>query len=350
MENKKELMVNTNELSVSDVKTQIDKIQELMKSVMIKDEHYGIIPGTQKNTLLKAGAEKLGLVFRLVPEYNDPIPHDLGNDHREFIVICTLRHIDTEKSAGQGLGSCSTKEKKYRWRNEYSDEIVGDLPGAYWQVAKNKKAQQAFLQQRFGQGFFKAKKGADNKWVVTKSGEAARVENPDIADTYNTVLKMAKKRAHVDAMITACAASDIFTQDIETAPSVPPQPEGPPAKPAKTEIPQASKDLANELHKKMIAAVKFEIMSAADGKKLRKEIERAAHISISKLKEVGKKMAAMIPSGPPPEEEILEVSGQVEDVPEEDPPEGTQELPLDDPGINQAFDTSGGITTDAPLF
>jgi hypothetical protein len=29
--------------------------------------------------------------------------------------------------------------------------------------------------------------------------EVGRVENPDIADTYNTVLKMAKKRAQVDA-------------------------------------------------------------------------------------------------------------------------------------------------------
>jgi len=32
---------------------------------------------------------------------------------------------------------------------------------------------------------------------------------------HNTVLKMAKKRAHVDAVLTTTAASDIFTQDIE---------------------------------------------------------------------------------------------------------------------------------------
>ncbi len=45
--------------------------------------------------------------------------------------------------------------------------------------------------------------------------EVGRKENPDIADTYNTVLKMAKKRAFVDASLTATAASDIFTQDVE---------------------------------------------------------------------------------------------------------------------------------------
>src|SRR5690606_22905756 len=38
------------------------------------------------------------------------------------------------------------------------------------------------------------------------------------ADVANTILKMAKKRAQVDAVITATAASDIFTQDIEDLP------------------------------------------------------------------------------------------------------------------------------------
>ena len=48
------------------------------------------------------------------------------------------------------------------------------------------------------------------------------MENPDLADVYNTVLKIAKKRAHVDASLTATAASDIFTQDMEdTSRSVP---------------------------------------------------------------------------------------------------------------------------------
>jgi hypothetical protein len=42
-----------------------------------------------------------------------------------------------------------------------------------------------------------------------------RVEVPDIGDSYNTILKMAKKRAYIDAILSATAASDIFTQDLE---------------------------------------------------------------------------------------------------------------------------------------
>jgi hypothetical protein len=49
--------------------------------------------------------------------------------------------------------------------------------------------------------------------------DVGKVANDQLADTYNTVLKMAKKRSHVDAVLTATAAGDIFTQDVEdTAP------------------------------------------------------------------------------------------------------------------------------------
>jgi hypothetical protein len=50
--------------------------------------------------------------------------------------------------------------------------------------------------------------------------DTEKVEHDNPADYYNTVLKMAKKRAHVDAILTATAASDIFTQDIEDMPEV----------------------------------------------------------------------------------------------------------------------------------
>jgi hypothetical protein len=50
-------------------------------------------------------------------------------------------------------------------------------------------------------------------------GECSSLEKkwtrPNPADVANTVLKMAKKRALVDAVLTVLGASDIFTQDIE---------------------------------------------------------------------------------------------------------------------------------------
>jgi len=57
------------QFSSDDVLKQIALIQDIMKNAMKDNEHYGVIPGTAKPTLLKAGAEKLGLTFRLEPEY-----------------------------------------------------------------------------------------------------------------------------------------------------------------------------------------------------------------------------------------------------------------------------------------
>jgi hypothetical protein len=45
--------------------------------------------------------------------------------------------------------------------------------------------------------------------------EIGRVDNPDLADTFNTVLKMADKRALIAAVLNGTAASDVFTQDVE---------------------------------------------------------------------------------------------------------------------------------------
>lgn len=191
------------ELAVADVKRQVQKIQELMRDLMEEGQHFGVIPGTDKPTLLKPGAEKLSFTFRLVPEY-EVIEREFQGGHREYRVSCRLIHQGTGTLAGQGVGICSTLESKYRYRNVADYEITGEkIP----EDAKERKAE--YRKQGFGM------KKVDEQWCWVRYKDSARVENPDIADVYNTVLKMAKKRAFVDATITACAASDIFIQDAE---------------------------------------------------------------------------------------------------------------------------------------
>ena len=60
------------------------------------------------------------------------------------------------------------------------------------------------------------------------------MHNDDPADQVNTVLKMAKKRALVDAALSVGSLSDLFTQDIETVARQAPQAaaEAPPAPPS----------------------------------------------------------------------------------------------------------------------
>lgn len=195
-------------MNVESVTRQVAIIQNVMKSVMKQDEHYGTIPGTNKPSLLKPGAEKLNLVFRLRPEYQIT-KTELYNGHREYEVVCTLYHIPTGQSVGQGVGSATTMEGKYRFRGGEKKDTGKPVPKDYWNLKKTDPAKAKELIG--GDGFGTAK--FDGEWRICELGEKIEHDNP--ADYYNTVLKMAKKRAHVDAILTATAASDIFTQDTE---------------------------------------------------------------------------------------------------------------------------------------
>jgi hypothetical protein len=89
-------------------------IAECMRAVMKKGEHYGVVPGTNsKPSLFKAGADTLGFMFRLRAEYaidravNDP-------DYIYYRVKCMLTHIPTGQLVATGMGSCNSREQKYR--------------------------------------------------------------------------------------------------------------------------------------------------------------------------------------------------------------------------------------------
>jgi len=198
------------DLAVADVMRQHALIQSVIKEVMIPGHHYGVIPGTEAKqgekprppVLLKPGAEKLCMVFRLAASFSERTK-DLPNGHREERVTCTLTHIPTGVVVAAAMGSCSTMEAKYRYRNgkpvcpqcgvEAINKDKGDRGGWYCWAKKGGCGAQ-----------FPA---SDKRISEQKVGLA---ENRDLADTFNTVLKMAVKRAHVAATLLATAASDAF--------------------------------------------------------------------------------------------------------------------------------------------
>ena len=197
-------------MTVQQVLGQVALIQQIMGAAMKDGEHYGKIPGCgDKPTLLKPGAEKLCLTFRLAPTY-DVDERTLDRGHREYRVQCTLSSILTNAFIGQGVGVCSTMEGKYRFRQGVAEPTDKPVPRAYWDVRQEDPAK---AQELIGGKGFTVKKVEGKGWMIAKGGE--KVENDNPADHYNTVLKMAKKRALVDAVLTATAASDIFTQDLE---------------------------------------------------------------------------------------------------------------------------------------
>lgn len=130
----------------------ISDFQNLVQSQFQQDHDFGVIPGTKKPTMLKPGAEKLIMLMGMTSEFFVvDQTRDFENGFFQYQIKCVL------KSGGvtitEGLGSCNTKERKYLRQDPYTMD--------------------------------------------------------------NTVLKMAKKRALIDAALMVGALSDVFTQDIE---------------------------------------------------------------------------------------------------------------------------------------
>jgi hypothetical protein len=106
--------------------------------------------------------------------------------------------------------------------------------------------------------------------------DAGQVDNPDLPDLWNTVVKMAEKRARVDAVLAVTGASAIFTQDAEDLSSEPEPTQEPDPEPSSPTIDPAwasgliDKARAAGLTLAELAAV-LEGAGALDGARMRAE-------------------------------------------------------------------------------
>ena len=184
-------------------------VEDLMARLMKDGVHYGTIPGCgNKPALLQPGAQLLAQLFNCSPTFEvTKTSHD--NGHRTFDVVCRMVHRGTGVVVGEGVGIGTTLEAKYRYRAaERKCPACGKAA-----IIKGK--------EEYGGGWvcFKKKDGCGAKYDDADpkiTGQSAgKVEHDNPADYYNTVQKMACKRAYVHAALNITAASDIFTQDME---------------------------------------------------------------------------------------------------------------------------------------
>lgn len=171
-----------------EIRAQVNLIQEVMRAVMKENTHYGIIPGCQKPSLWKPGAEVLFATFRVSV---DPTVEDLSTrDEARFRV--TARGVSNHGvPLGSAVGEASSDEEKYKWREVVCLEE--------WEGTPEDRRR------------LKWKRGNPRAYSIQQV-------RTSIADCRNTILKMAVKRAYVALALQVTAASDIFTQDIEDIP------------------------------------------------------------------------------------------------------------------------------------
>lgn len=199
------------DVTAADLVKRLAVIREAMRDAMEKDVDYGIIPGTNKPALLKPGSEKLGVLFQLDMQLeNEKIWHDDG--HLTVISRAQVFHAPTGARLGGGEGICTTKEAKYAFRKMNrvcpacgaAAIIKGKSEyGGGWLCWKNHKTTPG-CGTKFSDG--------DQAIEGQPTGE---IPNDKIADSWNTVDKMASKRARIDAVLAVTGASALFTQDVE---------------------------------------------------------------------------------------------------------------------------------------
>ena len=207
-------------VSVNDALLAYQAKKELIDSIMKPGVDYGIIPGTNKNTLLKAGAEKATSFFGLAARFRDAqvVEDFTGNDHDGEPFFFYRRTCELWR--GNYLiasvdGSCNSFEKKYRYRG--GERVCPDCGKPA--IKKSKFPPKA--DPKAAPGFYCYSKigGCGAEFPATDPAiinqELGQVKNPDIADAANTILKMADKRALVAATLIATGLSEYFTQDVE---------------------------------------------------------------------------------------------------------------------------------------
>jgi len=177
-------------MTVDEMEKRMKIMQDFIKRAMVENQDYGKIPGTDKPTLLKSGAEKLGIFYGYSnsAEIINKV-EDWKNGFFHYEVKVTLTNKRTGKIEAEGMGSCNSMEARYRYRWVFENQLPRSI-----------------------------NKDDLHRKVIKKNGQnytMYRIENDDVFTLPNTLLKMAKKRAFVDATLSATRTSGIFTQDVE---------------------------------------------------------------------------------------------------------------------------------------
>jgi hypothetical protein len=155
-------------------------IKQAMENEMVENVDYGKIPGAQKPSLYKPGAEKLSVLFQLDIQVDNKKEWGPG-EHLTVESQATVFYAPTGQRLGFGEGLCTTREKKYAKR-----QASRVCPHCKAEAIIKGKAE-------FGGGWvcFKKKDGCGAKFKdgddAIESQAVGEIENPELPDMWNCV-------------------------------------------------------------------------------------------------------------------------------------------------------------------
>lgn len=219
-------------ISVEQAHERYEKLRQFVQSIMREgpDADYGVIPGTNKKSLLKPGAEKLCRFFGLSPRYEllDSIEDWTGEAHGGeplFYYRYACKLYRGEQFVGEAQASINSREDKYRYRN--ADRKCPECGKA---TIKRSKFPPRGLPLAEPGWYCYAKIGGcgmefEFECPEITSQQQGKVFNDKIYDLVNTLQQMAQKRAYTAATRTATNASEFFTDTLGDSEGSQPAPE-----------------------------------------------------------------------------------------------------------------------------
>lgn len=183
-----------------------NEVRNLVARALQEDRDYGKIPGTDKATLLKPGAERINAAYGLGAEYRVT---EKEVDHDREVKWNKVKWITRNVKPSQVEADTLKEAGKGRWRKGDGDAWVwqdkntedGLSLGLYRYVVECRLVHRA-SGVVVGQGIGSC-----------SSMESKYIDRP--RDSENTILKMACKRAYIAATLNTHGLSDQFTQDME---------------------------------------------------------------------------------------------------------------------------------------
>lgn len=198
-------------IPIEEAKARLAELQKFVREVMVEGTHYGPpFPNSTKQVLYKAGGELLMEVYGYAVDVHvlkriEKWTAAEGGPFFHYEVEALIYSKRTGNFVGRGIGSCNTRENRYRWR-----QGERACPSCGQEAIIKGKAQ-------YGGGWlcWKTKGGcgakfAENDAAITDQ-KAGKVPNDDVETLVNTVLKIAKKRAYLDGAIAMTQSSGLFT-------------------------------------------------------------------------------------------------------------------------------------------
>lgn len=158
------------------------------KSAMNEGHHYYRLSEAQntKPALSKEGALNLCSLFKVRPDEPQIIETYHDDGHYTVRAKINLLSLKNEMVLASGDGLCSTKESKYAFRWVWANQVPAEV-----------------------------NKDTLKKKTLRNNSVQYQLPNENLADLYNTTLKMAAKRALVDAVLKLPLVSELFTQDLD---------------------------------------------------------------------------------------------------------------------------------------